>query len=108
MRRVGAFSLIFCAAIWFFEGVALAQGQFEYSFAESPQQPAPDLGLTQNAFDPNAFDCVENDGPPWPAGYLLDQVGPEGETTHGTYVCRVEAVSEGKSEVRILPAAIAR
>jgi hypothetical protein len=97
MRRVGAFSLASCVVLWLLTGVALAQGQFEYSFAESPAQPAPDLGLTQNAFDPNALDCVENDGPTWPAGSLLDQVGPEGEITQGTYFCRVEQLDPGST-----------
>jgi hypothetical protein len=45
--------------------------------------------------DPLAFDCIENDGPTWPAGSLADQSGSLGATTQGTYFCRVEQLDPG-------------
>jgi len=87
MKRVCAFSWASCAALWLLTGVVSAQGGgfFEFGFAASPQQTAPDL------IDPVLLeiDCIQNDGPPWPAGSLADHTGAPGATTRGTYFCTI-------------------
>ena len=96
MKRVCAFSLAASAALWLFTGVVSAQGgAFQFGFAEAPSLPAPDLGPTQDAFDPMAFDCIENDGPDWPAGSLADHEGLPGATTLGAYYGTVEQLDGG-------------
>jgi len=86
MKRVCAFSLASCAALWLLTGVASAQGgDFDFGFAESPEQTAPDL------VDPGLLeiDCIENDGPRWPAGSLADHTGLPDAVTQGTYFCTI-------------------
>ena len=95
MKVNSIFSSFSCVVVLLTASVASAQGQFRFSFAASPIQPAPDLGPTQSAFDVLAFDCIENDGPTWPAGSLADQTGLAGSITRGTYFCRVEQLDGG-------------
>ena len=95
MKNASILSLFHWVLVLFISGVAMAQAQFRFSFAGSPAQPAPDLGPTQGFLDPLAFDCIENDGPTWPAGFLADQSGSLGATTQGTYFCRVEQLDPG-------------
>jgi hypothetical protein len=64
-------------------GGAWAQGtsQFEFGFRAAPELPAPDL----------SFDCIQKDGPGWPAG--SDAVaGSPGSTVRGAYYCTVEQI----------------
>jgi len=42
-----------------------------------------------------AFDCIENDGPDWPAGSLADHEGLPGATTLGAYYGTVEQLDGG-------------
>jgi len=67
---------------------------FAYGWRNAPQQPAPDLGPTQDASDPLALDCIENDGPDWPAG-SDSRSGPPGTVSQGSYYCTLEQLDPG-------------
>ena len=75
-------------------GKAWAQGEFEYSFTAAPQLAAPDLGPTQSTLDPLAYDCIENDGPDWPAGSDV-LAGPPSTVVQGSYYCTLEQLDPG-------------
>jgi len=67
-------------------GVAWAQqGQFEYAFRAAPELPAIDR-VEPVVFQP---DCIQNDGPPWPAGSDAP-AGPPGAVVQGAYFCTLE------------------
>jgi len=61
-------------------GVSWAQeGQFVFAFRAAPELPAPDLNLN----------CVEDDGPRWPAG--SDAIaGAPGTVARAAYYCTLE------------------
>ena len=95
MQRVCAFSLASCVALLLFTGVVSAQGQFSFGFSASGAQPAPDLGPTQSAFDANALNDTQDDGPEWAAGALGAATVATGGTSQGTYFTTIEQGDAG-------------
>jgi len=89
MRRVCAFLLGLLCSILLFTSVVSAQapdGDFTYGFVPAPPLPAIDL------VDPGLLeiDCIQNDGPSWPAGSFADHFGDPGATTTGGFYCTLQ------------------
>jgi len=78
-------------------GVVWAQGDFKFAFRAAPELPAPDL------IDPvlGEIDCIENDGPRWPAGSDA-LAGAPGTVVQGAYFCTLEQVDPCVGVVPIL------
>ena len=97
MERVWVFSKgVVCCAVLVASFVlsSVASAQFSIGWGTGPESPAPDLGPTQSAFDGNALDGVQNDGPNWPAGQDAYE-GPTGTEVKGTYFCTIEQLDPG-------------
>jgi len=81
---------------------AFVTDAFELELSRSPVVTLADpdfvraaaLRMGVDASDPLALDCIENDGPDWPAG-SDSRSGPPGTVSQGSYYCTLEQLDPG-------------